>query len=966
VRRTAALLFTLWLLALPTAAHAFGVATASRDYYFVRWQSPKISYLLHQDGSADISNGSDLDAVRDGFKAWQAIECSAVEFEEKGYTTNRNLTAVGDMNGKNELAWIEGNEWPHGEYVLGVTGPIYGLNGIIVEADIGFNGLDYRWSTSGTPSFGNVQDVLNVAIHEEGHMFGLQHALWDFDQSNPPTMAPAADPYLKTRTLEDDDKLGACFLYPIDGVYTCESHGDCGKLVTQSRRGQEQYSGYGQCLNRSCQMVDSPPLDCGPGGMGAECDDQVDCDCVLYCQDLYERKICTRTCMTDSDDCPDGFACRAFNASTAEGFCFAASCGENGSACAADKDCCSSACVKGEEGAGSCAPKCDSNEHCGCEEVCEQSACRPGENPRCAPQPAEDAGVAPDAGPAPATDTGEPAAPDAAAPANPGADAAADAAAQPGRPNVPGALRPGSSSGGCGAGVGPTAGVLMWLLSLGLLARALRRRRGAGACLVAFLVIGAAGCKADDSAIEQPDPGPDPGPVDTAPWNLDKDSSTADPGSDTDAPDADLAPLLPPPWIASFHQGEAEAIHAMAVSGEAVIVAGDTSIGEGARDIGVAKIDGDGGMIWQMMIGGASSDQATDIVPTSSGFAVLGNTGPPHGSSAVSPWVLRIDALGRVLSQTVVGSDEWESVHGGAAVGEDIVLAGSTTVEGGATDVWAARLDAHDQIAWQLRAGGAEADEALHVVATGSGFVVVGQTRSFVKGPVGDIDLWVLALSSNGEVRWQWALGGTDVDRPEHVAKTGDGGLLIAGDTKSYGTGGHDGWLLKIHATSGDVIWQRAYGGAKDDTFDAVVEMDGGLLAVGRTDSFGVPASGDDIAEAWLVKLSKAGDIEWSRRYGVPGHLANAVAVAPALGGLVFAGFTGDSEQSDWMVARLPLSGLVEADCKLAIDTAPLAVPSGGVARVTAAVTAQTSAIAVSTAAIQQPTGFARTAMCGR
>ena len=46
-------------------------------------------------------------------------------------------------------------------------------NGQIVDVDIAFNARDFTWSTTSTPSPGNVMDVQNVATHELGHGSGL-------------------------------------------------------------------------------------------------------------------------------------------------------------------------------------------------------------------------------------------------------------------------------------------------------------------------------------------------------------------------------------------------------------------------------------------------------------------------------------------------------------------------------------------------------------------------------------------------------------------------------------------------------------------------------------------------------------------------------------------------------------------------------------------------------------------------
>lgn len=47
-------------------------------------------------------------------------------------------------------------------------------------------------------------------------------------------------------------------------------------------------------------------------------------------------------------------------------------------------------------------------------------------------------------------------------------------------------------------------------------------------------------------------------------------------------------------------------------------------------------------------------------------------------------------------------------------------------------------------------------------------------------------------------VLWEKAFGGSNDDRAYSVQQTADGGYIIAGDTKSFGTGGNDVYLVRL------------------------------------------------------------------------------------------------------------------------------------------------------------------------
>lgn len=60
-----------------------------------------------------------------------------------------------------------------------------------------------------------------------------------------------------------------------------------------------------------------------------------------------------------------------------------------------------------------------------------------------------------------------------------------------------------------------------------------------------------------------------------------------------------------------------------------------------------------------------------------------------------------------------------------------------------------------------------------------------------------DRDLWLIKTDSSGEILWERIYGGDEFDCGNHVQQTLDGGYIVVGSTKSFGTGGGDIYLLK-------------------------------------------------------------------------------------------------------------------------------------------------------------------------
>lgn len=236
----------------------------------------------------------------------------------------------------------------------------------------------------------------------------------------------------------------------------------------------------------------------------------------------------------------------------------------------------------------------------------------------------------------------------------------------------------------------------------------------------------------------------------------------------------------------------------------------------------------------------------------------------------------------------------WDKTHGGnkgdraAAIKTTsdggFVLAGYTNFLGGlGSDLWLVKTDGTGNLVWDKTYGGNNNDEAYDVaVLPDGGFVVAGTTKS--KGP-GSHAAWLLRMNASGDLLWDKTYGGISWDNGRAVVPLADGGFAMAGHTWSEGAGGSDFWLLRVD-NSGNLLWEQIYGGADYELLYALVGLpDGGYALAGRTDSKG--AGGNDF---WLVRTNQNGDLLWDRTFGGPASdAAHDVQVLPD-GGFVLAG----------------------------------------------------------------------------
>jgi hypothetical protein len=202
-------------------------------------------------------------------------------------------------------------------------------------------------------------------------------------------------------------------------------------------------------------------------------------------------------------------------------------------------------------------------------------------------------------------------------------------------------------------------------------------------------------------------------------------------------------------------------------------------------------------------------------------------------------------------------------------------------------------------IEWGRILGGSGIDWGSEVQQTeDGGYVIVGNTRSF---GAGYYDIWLVRTDADGDTLWTRTFGGGALDQYAAIELTNDGGFIIAGQTQSFGEGYADYWLVKTDSL-GNWEWDRTYGGNSfDQCYSVQQTFDGGYILAGVTWSFGAGAS-----DCWLVKTDADGDTIWTRTFGgvFDDYCVGAIQVADSGYVLII---NGDYEdQGVWMVKYDP------------------------------------------------------------
>lgn len=175
----------------------------------------------------------------------------------------------------------------------------------------------------------------------------------------------------------------------------------------------------------------------------------------------------------------------------------------------------------------------------------------------------------------------------------------------------------------------------------------------------------------------------------------------------------------------------------------------------------------------------------------------------------------------------------------------------------GEQDFWVVKLNSDGGIQWQKAFGGSDWEYAYAVDLTmDGGYIIAGTTYStdgdVSSNPHGDGDFWLVKLDNSGNMQWEKSLGGLHNDEAYDVKQTSDGGFILVGYAEMNE---NSGWVVKTD-NLGNIQWDKKF---EDGFFQSVgLTVDGGYIVCGIKDG----------ADGWILKLSAAGDTEWSKILG--------------------------------------------------------------------------------------------------
>ncbi|MGJ8455642.1 hypothetical protein ACSFC1_10090 [Pseudothermotoga sp. U03pept] len=332
-------------------------------------------------------------------------------------------------------------------------------------------------------------------------------------------------------------------------------------------------------------------------------------------------------------------------------------------------------------------------------------------------------------------------------------------------------------------------------------------------------------------------------------------------------------------WVGFIGKTSRDIAYNLAVLKDGIITAGWSSSSNGDQNALLVKLSKEGKLLWQKELGGSGTDGAMCVKATSDGgflAAVLSDSQDgdlPVQFGGQDLWLLKYDTNGNLQWKNCYGSKGYETAFD-VLEDEGYLFVGYTTLSG-SEDFWIVKTDLSGKMIWEKTFGGSDWDCAFGVAKQDDSYIIVGMTRSSdgdVQHNNGSADIWLIKLSKTGQLTWQKTFGGSDWDQATSVINTKDGGFAVAATSWSEEMIGKsrsaDFVLMKFDKDS-NLTFMKTYGGSSDDIAQKVIETEDGYALVGTTWS-----DDGDVSEKhrgsdyWFIKTDKAGNLTWQKCLG--------------------------------------------------------------------------------------------------
>jgi len=285
-----------------------------------------------------------------------------------------------------------------------------------------------------------------------------------------------------------------------------------------------------------------------------------------------------------------------------------------------------------------------------------------------------------------------------------------------------------------------------------------------------------------------------------------------------------------------------------------------SSYGFGASDVMITRLDKNGKILNQIVLGGTGSDEVEKIIPTKDGGCLIGIYSQSGMYQDEEKKEIRPELLQNTLSKSEntdeSGSSGQNSNSNQKNSGNgEVKFYGKKTENYGVGDYWIVKLDKAGNVEWEKNFGGTQDDHLRTLSLTENGYLIGGESRSETSGNKRPslkegTDLWLIALDENGNETGQYtySFGSRDIlmslDVIRKTNKNNENetkGFLLGGYTQSEEKKQSDDetfWMLYIDK-NGKEQWRKYVKGKSKKNEERLVSAkllgDGTYLLAGTS-----------------------------------------------------------------------------------------------------------------------------------
>lgn len=270
---------------------------------------------------------------------------------------------------------------------------------------------------------------------------------------------------------------------------------------------------------------------------------------------------------------------------------------------------------------------------------------------------------------------------------------------------------------------------------------------------------------------------------------------------------------------------------------------------------------------FQHSTGTSQTDLFYSITAFNNNNFVLGGMSAGSSFNGNTGMVLCTDKFGNETWAKSIGGNGSDAIAKVVAIPETGILFGGTSSSGSPTgmpNVFFGLLDVSGTSVWTRELNGSGDEQLRDMLVTENGDILLAaMSRSF--GP--SYDILLTRVAQDGTTLWSHAFGTPDYETPVKVVEASDGNFFVWCHQNGNATVGFDALLLKVDA-NGNLQWSKRFGlPGSNLAWDMTLTESGNLLMVGDTN-----VAGEGMNDAYMICVDQDGLVQWSNTYGGQNH----------------------------------------------------------------------------------------------